>query len=124
MKSKTEELLYFLLWSAEMLVRPTFRNVSEGYEAWAYRKGLLRQAQTLERRNLIERHPQDRSQRLYRLTEAGRLQALGGRDPETQWSRSWDGRWRLVVFDIPIKQNGRRDKLRRYLRSRTSSPGL
>jgi len=56
---------------------------------------------------------------MYRLTEEGRLHALGGRDPEKQWSRKWDGRWRLVLFDVPIGQNSRRDRLRRYLRSRS-----
>jgi phenylacetic acid degradation operon negative regulatory protein len=43
---------------------------------------------------------------------------LGGRDPQVQWTRKWDGRWRLVLFDVPVGQNARREKLRRYLRSR------
>jgi phenylacetic acid degradation operon negative regulatory protein len=56
--------------------------------------------------------------RLYRLTEAGRLQALGGRDPLQRWARRWDGQWRMVVFDVPERQKGRREKLRTYLRAR------
>jgi phenylacetic acid degradation operon negative regulatory protein len=43
---------------------------------------------------------------------------LGGRDPQAQWSRHWDGRWRLVLFDVPMGQNARRERLRRYLRGR------
>ena len=31
-----------------------------------------------------------------RLTDEGRLQALGGRDSEERWGRRWDGKWRLV----------------------------
>ncbi|MCP5520207.1 MAG: hypothetical protein H7A46_01505 [Verrucomicrobiales bacterium] len=118
MQSKTEELLYFLLWSTEHLMRPTFRNLTDSYESWAYRAGLLSQVARLERRQLLERAPNNGSDRLYRLTEQGRLQALGGRDPKVQWARRWDGRWRLVVFDVPLGQNARRERLRRYLRGR------
>src|SRR5436190_9359606 len=41
MQPKTEQFLNLLLWSAEMVMRPTFRNVTESYEGWAYRKGLF-----------------------------------------------------------------------------------
>ena len=49
MKPKTEELLNLLLWSAEKLTRPTFRNLTDSYESWAYRNGLLRQVSALEK---------------------------------------------------------------------------
>jgi phenylacetic acid degradation operon negative regulatory protein len=55
---------------------------------------------------------------LYRLTEAGRLEAIGGRDPEACWQRHWDGRWRLILFDVPEARRGARLRLRRYLRDR------
>ncbi len=125
-KPKTEEFLYFLLWSAELLTRPTFRNVTESYEEWAYRKGLLRpaakglsrQVGALKEAGLVETDSSRADDRLLRLTEAGRLHALGGRDPAVQWARAWDGRWRLVLFDVPRQQNPRRDRLRLYLRRR------
>lgn len=115
MQPKTEELLYLLLWTTEVLARPTFRNLTESYESWAYSHGLLRQVACLERRQLIERDRTRPEDRLYRLTWRGRLHALGGRDPEAQWSRKWDGRWRLVLFDVPVARNSDRKKLRRYL---------
>jgi phenylacetic acid degradation operon negative regulatory protein len=118
MQPKTEELLNFLLWSADKLMRPTFRNLTDSYESWAYRNGLLPQATKLEKQQLLERDPKSSTERLYRLTEQGRLHALGGRDPQAQWTRYWDGRWRLVLFDVPEGQNTRRERLRRYLRSR------
>jgi hypothetical protein len=31
MKPKTEEFLYFLLWSTELLTRPTVRNLTDSY---------------------------------------------------------------------------------------------
>jgi hypothetical protein len=32
--AKTEEFLNLFLWSAEQLMRPTFRNLTDSYEAW------------------------------------------------------------------------------------------
>jgi phenylacetic acid degradation operon negative regulatory protein len=116
-RPKTELLLYYLLWSTESLIRPTFRNLNESFEGWAYRTGLFRQVAELERQQLIERKTGDDG-RIYRLTSRGRLHALGGRDPVTQWSRRWDGLWRLVLFDVPVRSNTLRSQFRRYLRRR------
>jgi phenylacetic acid degradation operon negative regulatory protein len=118
MQPKTEELLNLLLWAANQLVCPTFRNLTESYESWAYRNGLLPQLAELEKQRLLERDLKSPGDRLYRLTERGRLHALGGRDPQVQWTRRWDGRWRLVLFDVPVCENVRRQRLRRYLRGR------
>jgi phenylacetic acid degradation operon negative regulatory protein len=118
MQPRTEQFLNLLLWSAEMLGRPAFRNLTESYEGWAYRKGLMRQVATLERRGILERDNSSAHDRLYRLTAAGRLHALGGRDPEEQWERNWDGKWRMVLFDVPTGQNAQRERLRRYLRAK------
>jgi len=108
MKPKTEEFLNLLLWSAEKLARPTFRNLTDSYESWAYRKGLARQVATLEKQHLLERDSAASDDRIYRLTCQGRLLALGGRDPQALWSREWDGRWRLVLFDVPTARNSHR----------------
>src|SRR5260370_916786 len=87
MQAKTEELLYLLLWTCERLARPTFRNLTDSFESWAYRNGFDRQLTELERRTLVESsiapaRGRESSDRVLRLTEAGRLHALGGRDPE------------------------------------------
>jgi phenylacetic acid degradation operon negative regulatory protein len=92
--------------------------MTESFEGWAYRKGLRRQLQRLENQQWLERGPGPGGDRLYRLTEAGRLEALGGRDPEACWRRRWDGRWRLILFDVPKAKRGARTRLRRYLRDR------
>jgi phenylacetic acid degradation operon negative regulatory protein len=118
MDSKTDELICMLLWTCEALSRPTFRNLTESFESWAYRNGLLRQLQRLEKKRWIERSPGNRGERYCRLSEAGRLHALGGRDPEVCWHRRWDGRWRLAVFDVPEAHSAVRHRLRRYLRRR------
>ena len=118
MQPRTEEFLNFLLWSADLLARPTFRNLTDSYESWAYRNGLMRQAATLEQQQLLERDANAPDDRLYRLSEQGRLHVLGGRDPEERWARAWDGQWRLVLFDVPTEQNTQRERLRRYLRDK------
>jgi phenylacetic acid degradation operon negative regulatory protein len=117
-RAKTEELLYHLLWTAETISRPTWRNLTESFEGWAYRKGLLRQLQRLENQQWLEGRSGPAGDRLYRLSEAGRLQALGGRDPEVCWRRRWDGRWRLILYDVPEVRRGMRNKLRLYLQDR------
>jgi len=53
-RAKTEELLYLLLWTAETISRPTWRNLTESFEGWAYRNGLLRQLQRLEKRRWLD----------------------------------------------------------------------
>jgi phenylacetic acid degradation operon negative regulatory protein len=117
MKASNDEFLNLLLWTADQLAHPTFRNLTESYESWAYRNGrFFCRLNSLEKRQLVERDPAAPDERVYRLTAQGRLCALGGRDPQACWRRSWDGLWRLVLFDIPVKENTRRKRLCRYLR--------
>jgi phenylacetic acid degradation operon negative regulatory protein len=116
MKPRTEELLYLLLWHVDQLTRPTFRNLTDSFEGWAYRNGFLRHLHDLEARQLLERQAGGAAEAIYRLSERGRLLALGGRDPAVQWARRWDGRWRMVLFDLPEAKAAARVKLRRFLR--------
>jgi phenylacetic acid degradation operon negative regulatory protein len=118
MKDKTDEFLNFLLWSMDVLARPSFRHLNDSYESWAYRNGFFRQVARLEEKKIVERDAVVSNDRVYRLTPEGRLYALGGRDPEVQWRRRWDGRWRLVLFDIPVAFNTHRAQLRQYLREK------
>jgi len=118
MRAATEEFLYFLLWTADGLARPTWRNLNESFETWAYRTGLGRRLQELERQKILERDgSRADTERVYRLTEAGRKLALRGIDPMQSWSRHWDGIWRMAVFDVPETQNRQRVQLRRSLRA-------
>ena len=64
MQPKTEEFLNLLLWSADTLTRPTFRNLTDSYESWAYRNGLMRQVATLEKRRILERDNSSLNDRL------------------------------------------------------------
>jgi phenylacetic acid degradation operon negative regulatory protein len=114
-KARTEELLYLLLWTFEKFSRPTFRNLTDSFPAWAHRRGFQRQLDILEKKKFLESRTEDGIGRVHQLTEAGRLRALGGRDPKLAWRRRWDKQWRLVIFDIPQKQSSARVRLRRSL---------
>ena len=119
MKSKTEDLLYLLLWACDMAARPTFRNLTDSFEGWAYRTGFRRQLAALENQRLLETKPDPAGGRLHRLTAAGRRLALGARDPVSLWKRRWDGKWRLVLFDVPQNKASDRTRLRRALAGRS-----
>jgi DNA-binding transcriptional regulator PaaX len=121
MRASTEEFLYVLLFLTENLMRPTNRNLTElDFEGWAWRNGLARRLAQLERQRLVAPHPAKaaESKRIVLLTETGRLAALGGRDPAAWWARPLDGRWRIVVFDLPRDSTAVRSKFHRLLRQR------
>lgn len=118
MKAKTELLLYQCLWMADVMLRPTWRNMMGSFEEWSYRNGYLRQIHALEAQGWLESMETQRStERVYRLTKKGCLRALGGCHPEERWNREWDGKWRIVVFDLPENKRGLRNELRRQLRA-------
>ncbi len=116
MKAKTELLLYRLLWLAKKPLSPSYYNLEQSFEGWAYHNGLLNQIHHLEAKGLLE-VIEDRAsgKRLHRLTEAGRSFVSGGRDPETAWAKPWDRKWRLFLFDIPEIESSKRRQLTRAL---------
>ena len=118
MKAKTELILYQCLWMADTMMQPSWRKMTASFEEWSYRNGYLRQIQTLEAQGWLEsRESSDGLERVYRLTRKGYLRALGGWHPEEQWNRGWDGKWRMVVFDLPERKRGLRNEFRKQLRA-------
>jgi phenylacetic acid degradation operon negative regulatory protein len=116
MKSKSGLLMYQMLWTAEKLLQPTFRNLDRSFEGWAYQNGLLQQLRRLEASGLVESSESSfDGDRFHRLTEAGRIAALGGRDPEEAWNTTWDRKWRLILFDVPESKRSLRRRLTRSL---------
>ena len=41
-----------------------------------------------------------------------------GIDPEERWGRSWDGKWKLIAFDLPASKQSLRRDLLKWLKSR------
>ncbi|MDD2657127.1 MAG: CRISPR-associated endonuclease Cas2 [Candidatus Pacebacteria bacterium] len=61
---------------------------------------------------------EERNGRRYaRVTEAGEqiLALESARDASSRKPRRWDGRWRIVLFDIPERRRGIRNQLRLFM---------
>lgn len=53
-----------------------------------------------------------------KLTKKGRLNALLQRIAQSEINkRKWDGKWRIIVWDIPESSNHHRDHLRRFVKN-------
>jgi len=112
---KSEDWLPLLLCGLELLVDPYPARILESFEAWNFRNKLRPQLRQLERSKFLERRgPRDNP--TLHLTPRGHLAALGGIDPRQRWRRSWDGKWRLIVFDLPLRARAARMRLWRWLR--------
>lgn len=69
----------------------------------------------LKNRKLIYCERQN-NQILFALTEAGKKAAENIKSKlEKTKPKKWDGKWRVIVFDIPEKLRGKRDILRKEL---------
>ena len=115
-KSPIEDLLLVLLWGAEQMMVPTWGSLFQTFEWWDYKRQLRHRVRSLENRQLLVREKRA-NRAVYQLTARGRLAALGGRDPEAWWRRTWDGQWRLILFDLPSSQKVVRVRLWRWLRA-------
>src|SRR5881396_3327041 len=114
--SAADDLLAMLLWFLDTLARPTPHAILESFEAWDYRTRLRPQLRQLERARFLERRNL-KGEATLRLTVQGRAAAWGGVDPASRWQRAWDGRWRLLLFDLPARDQKLRLRLWRWLRT-------
>ncbi len=112
-----EVLLYFFAF-ADFLPRPfehkthyTKRLLSGKTDAYSY----YRIMRSLEERGWLKVYKEGKS-KLYSLTEQGKLEALflKAHLPEKE---NWDGKWRMLIFDIPEDARPERNKLRRLLKT-------
>ena len=69
----------------------------------------------LKRRGFID-VSKAQNQKFIQLTKAGELQALFLKARLAE-SGPWDGKWRLIIFDIPERSRSARDRLRALLRT-------
>lgn len=69
----------------------------------------------LEKRGVI--HMEDKNnKRFIKLTKRGQLEALFEKSKLQTKPEKWDGKWRLVMFDIPEESHKIRDKFRGLLK--------
>ncbi|MDD2764363.1 MAG: PaaX family transcriptional regulator C-terminal domain-containing protein [Opitutaceae bacterium] len=110
--------LQLILSLADVFAELSVRGLTAAWERWIGPQRFERKLAQFARVGWLEDvHGTASTERIIRLTAAGRRAALGGRDPEACWRRPWDGRWRLVLFDVPETQRALRQRLRQKLRA-------
>lgn len=119
MSVRKKSLSYYILLSLEKAVDGYVRFEDFTYHYYRYHYGYpdLKQSELsqalkrLRERGLISEDKIDANKVILKLTELGR-DALGVEFTET----SWDGKWRVVIFDIPEQKRRIRDMFRRKLK--------
>jgi len=109
----SDRLLLGLYISAEMRAFPSaklFYWTPVGYSRKKYRELVNR----LQRLNLIQRTVLEGAVN-FRLTGGGQKRLLHNFPALALTGKSWDGFWRVVMFDVPEAQRQERDRLRRRL---------
>lgn len=77
-------------------------------------KQYYRTARDLKRRGAVE-ITVGKGQKFIKLTKKGELEALLNH-ARLERSQRWDGKWRLIIFDIPEQARSKRDQLRWLLK--------
>ena len=119
MAVKKKSLSYYILLSLEKAVDGYVRFEDFTYHHYRYHYGIpdLKQSQLsqalkrLRERGLVIEDKIDADKVIFKLTELGQ-DALGFEFNE----KDWDGKWRVVIFDIPEQKRRVRDLFRRKLK--------
>ena len=112
LRSATESLLESVLWLMGAAMNPTLPNLL-GLSGQPTSRPQIRR---LEEAGYLAKERNEAGRWVYGLTRKGTLAAIGGRNPSARWSRSWDGNWRFVLFDLPRNAHSERRKLHRWFR--------
>lgn len=115
MRVSAEEVLEFLWGCFETFSRHDMGWVLAGYRLTESEQRASRMARQLERRGLIIAQGNDRQPR-YVLSDAGRRRIMSV-DARAAWDTPWDGKWRVVAYDLPEVQRKERFNLWSALRA-------
>lgn len=85
---------------------------AQGYDRPLKKSALSQSLRRLRLKGLIDLEKTNRK-KIFRLTNEGKSAALMGKALS---NNKWDGKWRIVIFDIPEKQRKIRDVLRSRLK--------
>ena len=100
-----------------LLAPPMLRLLKNADPEWLLKRDpgrrLRESALRLKRKGLVEFKNENGKKKL-RLTPRGEkvMGSIWNETYQLQKPRRWDGKWRLVIFDIPEKQRPTRDKIR------------
>ena len=96
-----------------------YKNIND-YFAWREfdRKRFRDNLRRLGREGFIKTYLKD-NQSIIELTNKGKekIRLILAQDFEFKYPKSWDGKWRMIIFDVPNKKNKARDILRDKLKS-------
>lgn len=102
-----------------MVLAPNALHVAKLFPSWRKlnQRKLRYTVRRLRERGMVTWQERDGAVTI-RITEKGKQRALHYRlqDLTMQRKPRWDGRWRLVIFDIPDTKKNARDALRRKLK--------
>ena len=88
-------------------------KIGGSYKLGTYYSAIRR----LEKQGYVEKWRGNREKKFHiRLTEKGEKFIEKHRKKGEAFSRQWDKRWRIVIFDIPEDRRIARDRFRRYLK--------
>lgn len=85
--------------------------------AYVFGRSQFASARRLEAKGWLEIDKGD-GQWAARLTELGRSALNDGIDPEAYWSENWDGKWQILMFDLPVSCRKERERLHAWLKDR------
>ncbi len=113
--TKTSEFLLYLLTAEELIARgfePVHAKMHRAlHDQPFWYKSIL---YPLVRNHLISVQ-EEQGIRFCQLTKKGKLKALLAKIQQNERKLPWDGKWRLVIFDIPETSRKIRNELRRIL---------
>lgn len=86
---------------------------------WSEEESWRLQWERMESGGWIEFGPStERGDWVISVTEKARSQLTDDINPELFWSRTWSGKWNLLVFDLPTHRHTLRTRLRKWLGKR------
>ena len=86
------------------------KKFSQKFGKWQYNR-VIKRLKENERIRVVEKN----GKLFIELTKKGRLTALLGKLDLNQ-RKKWDGKWRLMIWDIPESSNKQRDAIRRFVK--------
>ncbi len=118
--TKTSQALLYVLAASDIMYRSKLRGQLSKAFYPEYRNYLAnRRAENilfyLHRHGYITYRYKE-ADKIIKLTKKGELEALLEKAKLNKKSAVWDGKWRMILFDIPEHAVGVRDKLRRMLK--------
>lgn len=113
---KTRDILELLLLvGTDALTSLPLRNY-HSLAGWESEHALRRQLRAMQNRGLITLNGEKPADWVPQITKIGRNLAKNDIDPQVAWSSAWEGKWRIVSFDLPQDQPSQRYHLNLWLK--------